>query len=288
MDANAYPTRLQFQETTTYIRERTSHHPSVGLILGSGLSSLANEIQDADSFSYDAIPHFAATTVHGHTGRLIAGKLEGQTVLAMQGRFHFYEGHTIQQVTFPIRVMGLLGVETLVVTNAAGGLSAEYTPGDLMLIADHINFVGMAGHNPLIGPNDPDLGPRFPDMSQAYDPGLRDIARQVAHKEKIPLREGVYVCLAGPSFETPAEIRYLRLIGADAVGMSTVHEVIVARHMGLRVLGISGISNVHSTDPSRPQETSHQEVLETGRIIAPRLMTLIRGVLRTEDVRRTE
>jgi purine-nucleoside phosphorylase len=286
MNANAYPTRLQFQEATAYIRERTAHHPSVGLILGSGLSSLANEIQDADSFPYAAIPHFAATTVHGHTGRLVAGKLEGQTVLVMQGRFHFYEGHTIQQVTFPIRVMRLLGIESLIVTNAAGGISAEYTPGDLMLIGDHINFVGMGGHNPLIGPNDPDLGPRFPDMSQAYDPGLREVARQVAQAENIPLREGVYACLAGPSFETPAEIRYLRLVGADAVGMSTVHEVIVARHMGLRVLGISGISNVHSTDPARPQETSHQEVLETGRVIAPRLMTLLRGILRTGFVRR--
>jgi purine-nucleoside phosphorylase len=210
----------------------------------------------------------------------VIGTIEGHVVVAMQGRFHFYEGHEMHQVTLPVRVMGLLGIHTLIVTNAAGGISASYAPGDLMLIADHINFVGMGGHNPLIGPNEPDFGPRFPDMSQAYDPALRQIARQVARAKGIPLHEGVYVCLAGPSFETPAEIRFLNLIGATAVGMSTAHEVIVARHMGIRVLGISGISNVHSTDPSRPQETSHQEVLEAGRIIVPRLMDLLRGVLK--------
>jgi purine-nucleoside phosphorylase len=176
--------------------------------------------------------------------------------------------------------MGLLGIHTLIVTNAAGGLAAGFTPGELMLITDHINMVGMAGHNPLIGANDPELGPRFPDMSQAYDLELQQIARQVARSAGIPLQEGVYVCLAGPSFETPTEIRFLRLIGADAVGMSTVHEVIVARHMGLRVLGVSGITNAHAPDAAPPQETTHQEVLETGQIIAPRLLALTRGVLR--------
>jgi purine-nucleoside phosphorylase len=275
-----HPARQHLEQAASYILEHTRHRPTVGLILGSGLSPLADQIEQADILPYTSIPHFAATTVHGHTGRLVIGALEQHAVLAMQGRFHFYEGHAIQQVTLPIRVMGLLGIHTLIVTNAAGGISAGYTPGDLMLIADHINLVGMAGHNPLIGPNDPDLGPRFPDMSQAYDPTLRQIAREVARAEGIPLQEGVYVGLAGPSFETPAEIRFLSLIGAHAVGMSTVHEVIVARHMGIRVLGISGISNVHSTDPSRPQETSHQEVLEAGRILAPRLMTLVRGILR--------
>jgi purine-nucleoside phosphorylase len=218
--------------------------------------------------------------VHGHVGRLLVGKLEGQTATVMQGRFHFYEGHSMQRVTLPIRVMGVLGIQTLIVTNAAGGIAPRFTAGELMLITDHLNMVGMGGRNPLIGPNDPELGPRFPDMSQAYDPGLQEIARQVARASDIPLQEGVYACLAGPSFETPAEIRFLRLIGADAVGMSTVHEVIVARHMGLRVLGISGITNVHAADSAPPQETTHQEVLETGRIIAPRLMALIRGVLR--------
>jgi purine-nucleoside phosphorylase len=280
MNANTFLPRHQFEQATAFIRERSQYRPTIGLILGSGLSSLADQIDQADSLPYASIPNFAATTVHGHTGRLVIGALEQHTVLAMQGRFHFYEGHPIQQVTLPVRVMGLLGIETLIVTNAAGGISADYAPGDLMLIADHINLVGMAGSNPLIGPNDSEFGPRFPDMSQAYDLGLRQIARQVAQANDIPLQEGVYACLAGPSFETPAEIRFLSLIGANAVGMSTVHEVIVARHMGIRVLGISGITNVHSTDPSRPQETSHQEVLAAGRVIAPRLMALIRGILR--------
>jgi purine-nucleoside phosphorylase len=270
----------QYREAAAYIRERTGHTPTIGLVLGSGLGPLAEQLEQADNFPYEQLPHFAQTTVHGHTGRLLVGKLEGQTILAMQGRFHFYEGHAIQRVTFPIRVMGVLGIQTLIVTNAAGGIAPRFTPGELMLITDHINLVGMAGNNPLIGPNDPELGPRFPDMSQAYDLDLQAIARQVAGAAGIPLQEGVYVCLAGPSFETPTEIRFLRLIGADAVGMSTVHEVIVARHMGLRVLGISGITNVHAADSAPPQETTHQEVLETGKIIAPRLMALLRGVLR--------
>ena len=281
MTATAEPlTQQPYRETAAYIRERTQLEPTIGLVLGSGLGSLADQLDQADVFPYEQLPHFARTTVHGHTGRLLVGKLEGQTVLVMQGRFHFYEGHTMQHVTFPIRVMGVLGIQTLIVTNAAGGIASQFTPGDLMLITDHINMVGMSGHNPLIGPNDPDLGPRFPDMSQAYDLGLQEVARQVARASDIPLQEGVYVCLAGPSFETPTEIRFLRLIGADAVGMSTVHEVIVARHMGLRVLGISGITNVHAADSAPPQETTHQEVLETGQIIAPRLLALIRGVLR--------
>jgi len=270
----------QYRETAAYIRERTQHKPTLGLVLGSGLSSLAEQLEQADAFPYQRLPHFAQTTVHGHTGRLVLGQLEGQTVVVMQGRFHFYEGHSMQRLTFPIRVMGMLGIHTLIVTNAAGGLRAGFTPGELMLITDHINMVGLAGHNPLIGANDPELGPRFPDMSQAYDLELQERARQVARSSGIPLQEGVYVCLAGPSFETPSEIRFLRLIGADAVGMSTVHEVIVARHMGLRVLGVSGITNVHAPDSAPPQETTHQEVLETGQVIAPRLLTLIRGVLR--------
>jgi purine-nucleoside phosphorylase len=275
-----YPTRHQLEQAAAYIRDRATLQPAIGLILGSGLSSLADQVEQAVVLPYDDIPHFAATTVHGHTGRAIVGSLEGHPVLVMQGRFHFYEGHTMQRVTFPVRVMRLLQVQTLIVTNAAGGLAPHFAPGDLMLISDHINMVGMGGQNPLIGSNDPELGPRFPDMSQPYDPGLRRIARQVAKTQDIPLQEGVYVSLAGPSFETPAEIRFLRLIGADAVGMSTVPEVIVARHMGMRVLGISGISNVHAADAERPQETTHTEVLETGRIIAPRLMALVRGVLR--------
>jgi purine-nucleoside phosphorylase len=280
MNANAFPTRHQFDQAAAYIRAHTQHRPTIGLILGSGLSSLAADVKAADIFAYASIPHFPSSTVKGHPGRLIVGTMEGQKLAVMQGRIHYYEGYTMQQVTFPIRVMHLLGIDTLIVTNAAGGLASHFTPGDLMLILDHINMVGMTGHNPLSGPNDPDFGPRFPDMAHAYDPALIRIARQVAQAEHISLQEGVYTCLAGPSFETPTEVRFLRLIGADAVGMSTAPETIVARHMGMRVLGISGITNVHALDPAQPQETSHQEVLEAGQIIAPRMITLIRGVLK--------
>lgn len=277
--ATQFYTREQYEEAADYIRHRTRHRPGVGLVLGSGLNSLAEAVEAADTILYQEVPHFPATTVTGHVGRLILGRLEGVAVITMQGRAHFYEGYPIQQIAFPIRVMQVMGVETLIVTNAAGGLNPAFHPGDLMLIADQINLPGMAGLNPLVGPNDPTLGPRFPDMSQAYDPGLRHIARQVAHEQSIPLHEGVYVGLGGPSFETPAEIRFLRLIGADAVGMSTVSEVTVARHGGLRVLGISGISNVATGEPTTGQETSHEEVLAAGQQIVPRLTALIRGVL---------
>lgn len=279
MSTTALPMRDQYAEACAYVREHTRHRPTIGIILGSGLSPLADNVESADIFPYTSIPHFPSSTVPGHAGRLVIGSLAGHQVLVMQGRFHFYEGYAIQQVTLPIRVMGLFGIDMLIVTNAAGGLASRLSPGELMLISDHINLVGMGGHNPLIGPNDPDLGPRFPDMSQAYDPGLREIARQVAQAREIPLQEGVYACLAGPAFETPAEVSFLRVIGADAVGMSTAPEVIVARHMGMRVLGVSGITNVHATDTSPPQETTHEEVLEAGQIIAPRMISLIRGVL---------
>ncbi len=272
-------TRAQYEEAADYIRQRTHHRPQVGLILGSGLNPLAEAVEMADVILYQEVPHFPQTTVAGHVGRLILGRLEGVPVITMQGRAHFYEGYPMQQVVFPIRVMQMMGVEALIVTNAAGGLNPAFHPGDLMLIADHINLVGMAGLNPLVGPNDPTLGPRFPDMSQAYDPELRRLARQVAHEQGIPLHEGVYAGLGGPSFETPAEIRFLRLIGADAVGMSTTSEVTVARHGGMRVLGISGISNVATGEPTAAQETSHEEVLAAGQQIVPRLTALVRGVL---------
>ncbi len=236
-------------------------------------------MEEADVIPYGDIPNFPTPSVEGHRGRLVLGRLEGVPVLVMQGRVHFYEGYPIQQVVFPVRVMQVMGIETLIVTNAAGGLNPDFRPGDLMLIADHINLMGMTGNNPLFGPNDPSLGPRFPDMSRAYDPALRRIARQVAQERELPLHEGVYTGLSGPSFETPAEIRFLRLIGADAVGMSTTPEVTVARHGGLRVLGVSGISNVAHTAPDPAQETTHEEVLEAGRLIVPRLTALIRGVL---------
>jgi len=279
MTNDVFPTQSQLQEAAAAVKGRAALTPRVGLILGSGLGALAEQVQDAVAIPYREIPHFRASTVQGHSGRLVLGTLAKQKVVVMQGRTHFYEGHSMREITFPVRVMRLLGMEILIVTNAAGGLSPQFAPGELMLITDHINFVGMGGHNPLIGPNDPELGPRFPDMASAYDPGLRTIARQVGEAAQIPLHEGVYVCLAGPSFETPHEVHFLRLIGADAVGMSTVPEVIVARHMGVRVLGISGITNVHSTDPSRPRETTHEEVLEAGETIAPRMIELVHGIL---------
>jgi purine-nucleoside phosphorylase len=274
-----YYTRDEYQAAADYIQQRTHHRPHIALILGSGLNPMAEEIAAADVIPYEQIPHFPKPTVEGHAGQLVMGQLEGRTVLVMQGRVHFYEGYPIQQITFPVRVMQLLGVETLVVTNAAGGINPDFRPGDLMLITDHINLIGMTGNNPLFGPNDPTLGPRFPDMSQAYDPELGRIARAVAQEHDLPLQAGVYVGLSGPSFETPADIRFLRIIGADAVGMSTVPEVTVARHGGIRVLGISGISNVAQTEATPGQEASHEEVLEAGRLLVPRLAALVRGVL---------
>lgn len=272
-------TRAQYEEAAEYIGQRSRHRPHVGLILGSGLNPLADEVQAAESIPYQEIPQFPQPTVEGHVGRLVLGQLAGATVMVMQGRVHYYEGYSMHQVVFPIRVMQVLGIETLIVTNAAGGLNPAFRAGELMLIADHINLMGMAGLNPLLGPNDPELGPRFPDMSQAYDLELRQIARQVARKGKIPVHEGVYIGLGGPSFETPADIRFLRMIGADAVGMSTVPEVTVARHGRIRVLGVSGISNVLQAEAQPGQETSHEEVLLAGQQIVPRLTALILGVL---------
>ena len=241
--------REQYEMAADSIKQRSGCEPKVGLILGSGLNALAEAVRDADVIAYPDIPHFPKPTVEGHVGRLVMGTLEDTQVMIMQGRVHFYEGYPMSQVVFPVRVMQIMGIETLIVTNAAGGLDPAFQPGDLMLITDHLNLVGMGGSNPLFGPNDPTLGPRFPDMSQAYDPELGRIALEIAQQHDIPLRQGIYAGLAGPSFETPAEIRFLRIIGADAVGMSTVTEVTVARHGGMRVLGVSGISNVALAEP---------------------------------------
>ncbi|MEW5867789.1 MAG: purine-nucleoside phosphorylase [Chloroflexota bacterium] len=260
------------------IRAKTSILPKVGIILGSGLGSLAEIMEDTALVPYDQLPDWPVSTVIGHAGRLALGKLEGQPVLMMQGRAHYYEGYSIAQIGLPVRVMQRLGIQELVVTNAAGAVNPNFEPGDLMLILDHINLLGMAGQNPLRGPNLDVLGPRFPDMSQAYDRELTNLARQVAGEQNLLLREGVYICLAGPSFETPADLRFLHAIGVDAVGMSTVPEVTVARHGGTRVLGISGISNKANLDGSTI--TTHEEVLEAGRKIVPQLITLLRGVLR--------
>ncbi len=274
-----YYTREQYDIAADAIRKTSRSEPKIGLILGSGLNALAEAVLDADVISYPDIPHFPKPTVEGHVGRLVMGTLEDTQVMIMQGRVHFYEGYPLPQVVFPVRVMQVMGIETLIVTNAAGGLNPTFQAGDLMLITDHLNLVGMGGSNPLFGPNDPALGPRFPDMSQAYDPKLGRIALEVAQQHGIPLRQGIYAGLAGPSFETPAEIRFLRMIGADAVGMSTVTEVTVARHGGMRVLGVSGISNVALAEPDPDHETSHEEVLAAGQQIVPRLTALLRGVL---------
>lgn len=273
--------RGHYVEAADYIRAHTRHTPRVGLILGSGLGALAEAVAEADSLPYTGIPHWPSSTVEGHSGRLVIGRLEGQSVLVMQGRAHHYEGLSMQRITLPVRVMQLLGLRTLIVTNAAGGLNPAFRAGDLMLITDHLNLIGMAGHSPLRGPNDDSLGPRFPDMSRAYDPELRALALEAAQAEGFTLHQGVYICLGGPSFETPADLRFLRLIGADAVGMSTVPEVTVARHADLRVMGVSGISNVASLDGS--SETTHAEVLEAGQQIVPKLTALVRGVLRRLD-----
>lgn len=262
------------------IRETTSIVPNTGLILGSGLSTMAEGIEDSVSLPYHDLPYFPESTVAGHAGALVLGYLEDHAVAVMQGRVHYYEGYSMAEVTFPVRVMQVLGIEALIVTNAAGGLHPSFCAGDVMLILDHINLIGMAGLNPLRGPNVDELGPRFPDMSEAYDRELGSLARRVAADEELPLHEGVYICLAGPSYETPADLRFLRAVGADAVGMSTVPEVTVARHARTRVLGLSGITNVLPVEDAPVVETSHEEVLETGKQLAPRLEKIIRGVLR--------
>lgn len=266
------------KEAAGAIRTRSSLAPRVGMILGSGLGPLADAVSPAVRIPAHEIPGWPVPSIEGHAGQIVLGELEGQPVFIMQGRAHYYEGYSAPRLGLPVRVMQSLGAEILVVTNAAGAVNPDYSPGDLMLIVDHINLVGMAGLNPLRGPNLDDLGPRFPDMSQAYTPELMQLARDAAQEGEVVLREGVYICLAGPSFETPADLRFLRAIGVDAVGMSTVPEVTVARHGGMRVLGVSGISNKANLDGQTV--TTHEEVLAAGQVIVPRLAALIRGVLR--------
>jgi len=275
---NEFYSLVQIDRIADFIRSRSSKQPKVGIILGSGLGALAKSVEFSTTIPYNEIPEWPVSTVIGHQGQLVFGKLEDKDVVVMQGRVHYYEGYSIAQVALPVRVLQRLGIEILFVTNAAGAVNPDFIPGDLMLITDHINMIGMAGLNPLRGPNLNELGVRFPDMSQAYDPAIMAMARKVAGEEKMKLQEGVYISLAGPSFETPADLRFLRIIGVDAVGMSTVPEVIAARHGGTRVLGISGISNKANLDGAII--TSHEEVLEAGQILAPKLTTLIRGVLR--------
>ncbi len=269
---------VKIDEIVQKIKNQTALQPVVGIILGSGLNGLADSVQNAVYIAYSDLPNFPVSTVHGHVGRFVIGELEGKPVLVMQGRIHYYEGYTMGEITLPVRVMQRLGIPTMIVTNAAGGVHPDFNPGDVMLITDQINLMGMSGLNPLMGPNLDEIGPRFPDMSQPYDRALGDIARKVAKENGITLREGIYVGLSGPSFESPADLRFLRLAGADAVGMSTVPEVIVARHGGMRVLGLSGISNKANLDGSTI--TTHEEVIEAGKVITPKAEKIIRGVLR--------
>lgn len=281
MAGKEFFTLSEIDQVAEVIRSRTRYKPRVGLILGSGLGDLANAVIQADVIPFNELPFWPLSTVHGHVGRLVIGLLEEQPVMVLQGRVHYYEGYSMQEVTLPVRVMQRLGVEVLIVTNAAGAIQPNFAPGDVMLITDQLNMVGMAGLSPLRGPNLDELGERFPDMSQAYDRRLIEVARKVAGQAQITLHEGVYACLAGPSFETPADLRFLRSIGADAVGMSTVPEVIIARHGGTRVVGFSGISNKANLDGSTV--TTHEEVLQAGQVIVPKLKTMILGILRDLD-----
>ncbi|MBI4513877.1 MAG: purine-nucleoside phosphorylase [Gemmatimonadetes bacterium] len=261
-------------EAVEVIRRRTDLRPDIAVILGTGLGGLAQEIAAEVSIPYEEIPHFPLSTVESHTGRLILGRLEGKPVVAMQGRFHRYEGYSLQQVTFPARVLRALGARTLIVSNACGGMNPLWEIGDLMLIADHINLMG---DNPLIGPNDEELGPRFPDMSQLYDLGLQKLALEAAQDLRITLRRGVYVAVPGPSLETRAEYRFLRLIGADVVGMSTVPEVIVAVHGGMRVLGISIVTDACLPDALAPVDV--QRIIAVANRSEPKLTALIKAVV---------
>jgi len=269
-----------YRSAADAVRAKLTRKPTIGLILGSGLGPLVDEIEDADVIPYEDIPNWPHSTVMGHAGRLVSGELEGQDVLAMQGRAHFYEGYTMQQVALPVRVMRLLGINTLIVTNAAGGLNASYDAGDIMVIEDHLFLPGMAGIHPLRGPNIDAFGPRFSIHTSTYNPALRKLAQRVAEANDITLRQGIYVSISGPTFETPAEVRMLRSWGGDAVGMSTAPEVLTAYHAGMRVLGFSSITNISLDDTEAKDEVSHESVLELGKQIVPRLATIIRGVLR--------
>lgn len=270
--------REEIGRAVDVVRQATTFDPDVALILGTGLGALAEEIAVETEIGYESIPGFPLSTLEFHAGKLLFGMLGGQRVVAMQGRFHRYEGYSMRQITFPVRVMRALGARTMLVSSACGGMHPLWGPGDLVLLADHINLLG---DNPLIGPNDDSLGPRFPDMSAPYDPHLREIAHAVALDQKISLREGVYVAVTGPNLETPAEYRFLRGIGADVVGMSTVPEVIVARHGDMRVLGISIITDECFPDALEPADVN--KIIATAELAEPHLTRLVAGVLERMD-----
>ena len=274
---DTFVTIEQIDRAASFIRARLHVTPRIGMILGTGLADIADEVEDADVIPYEGIPEWPLSQVVGHKNRLVVGKLAGQAVAVMQGRIHYYEGYSMSEITMPVRVLQRLGMEIMVVTNAAGAINPDYVPGDVMLISDTIGLIGMAGNNPLRGPNLDEFGPRFPDMSQMFDRQLKELARKQAQKQNITMREGVYAGLSGPSFESPADLRFLHIIGADAVGMSTVPETIVARHGGVRVLGFSGVTNKANLDGSTI--TTHEEVLEAAGVIVPRLKAILLGVL---------
>lgn len=265
--------RERITEAAAYIKDQGVQDIEMGLILGSGLGELGDEVEQSIAIPYEAIPHFPVSTVVGHAGQLVYGTLGGKKVLAMQGRFHYYEGYNLEEVTFPVRVMKELGIHSLVVTNASGGVNTDFEPGDLMMITDQINFTGV---NPLHGPNDEDLGPRFTDMSHAYDKEYQKLIRVVAQEQNIALKEGIYMGFSGPTYETPAEIRMARTIGADAVGMSTVPEVIVANHAGLRVLGIACITNLAA---GMQANLNHEEVVETTNRVKETFKSFVKAIL---------
>ena len=263
------------QEAASAIRGRVSRLPELAIVLGSGLGDFAGTLSDPVSMPYGTLPHWPASGVVGHEGRLVVGTVEGRTIAALAGRCHVYEGHDLRAVTFAVRALGLLGVKTIVLTNAAGGINTSFTQGALMVIDDHINLLG---NNPLVGPNDERFGPRFPDMTEVYSRRLRALADRAAQSLGLTLPHGVYVSLLGPSYETPAEIRFLRTIGADAVGMSTVPEAIAARHMGMEVLGISCITNMAAG--VLPQPLNHEEVMETARRVRDQFIALLRATIK--------
>ena len=265
----------KINESLAVIRERTEAIFPVGIILGTGLGGLVNEIQIDYEINYSDIPHFPLSTVESHSGKLILGKINGKNVVAMQGRFHFYEGYSMQQITYPVRVMKFLGVETLLVSNACGGMNPIYERGDIMIMSDHIN---MLGDNPLIGKNEDDLGPRFPDMSEPYDHKLIKLAEEIALENSIKVQKGVYVAVPGPNLETKAEYRFLRATGADVVGMSTVPENIVANHMGMKVLGISIITD--ECFPDSLKAVNIQEIIETANIAEPKMTQIMKEVIK--------
>lgn len=265
----------RISEAKEYIETRSNYAPTIGLILGSGLGPLTDSIENPEFFPYSDIPGFPVSTVEGHKGRLVIGKLQEKTVIAMDGRFHYYEGYNMAEVTIAVRVMKLLGIETLIVTNAAGAVNTSFEPGDLMIITDHINF---SSSNPLIGKNLEEFGPRFPDMSTAYNPALRDIAINSATSLGIDIKQGVYMMMSGPTYETPAEIRMARILGADAVGMSTVPEVIIANHCNIKVLGISCLTNMAAGILDKPLD--HSEVIETSNVAKNNFIKLMNDIIK--------